>query len=313
MYFLGLTEASTAHRIAARDAQRFRCAASGGLAAICATTRAPPLWRGRAHPLDKPLDVQRLIELAAAEGPFVAAALGAEISGPAEALAALGEDLAPFAQILARFGLSREHQITVTWDARATLRAFAERDAPELALARAMGRDRFGAAIADAMGAERRRLGDWAQSLLHAAAEDLLALPPRDDDQIVNLVAMIAPGGRARLDGALQRIAAALPGAPRVRRVGPLPAMSFAVIELKRADENALAQARRLLDVTPAASLDTLKSAFRQLAKLAHPDAGGDDRRFKALVEARTLLCAFADRRGADAVASIRVAGGARA
>ncbi len=313
MYFLGLTEAATAHRIAARDADRFRCAAVDGLAAVCATQRPPSLWRGRAHPLEKLLDVQRLIELAAAEGRFVAAAPDAEISGPAEALAALGEDLAPFVEILARFGLSREHQITVTWDARATLRVFAERDAPELALARARGRDRFGAAIADAMGAERRRLGDWALSLLHDAAEDLLALPTRDDDQILNAVALTARDGQARLDAALARIEAALPGEPRVRCVGPLPAMSFAVIELKRADEKALAQARRLLDVTPTASLDALKDAFRQLAKTAHPDAGGDDMRFKALVEARSLLCAFADRRGADAVASIRMASGGRA
>jgi hypothetical protein len=313
MYFLGLTEATTAPRIAARAAERFRCATVGGLAAVCATPRAPSLWRGRAHPLETLLDVQRLIELAAAEGAFVAAAPGAEIAGPAEALAALGEDLSPFADILARFGLSREHQISVTWDARATLRAFAERDAPELALAQVLGRDRFGAAIADAMGAERRRLGDWALNLLQDAAEDLLALPTRDDDQIVNVVAMIAPDGQARLDGALERIDAALPGEPRVRCVGPLPAMSFAVIEVKRADEKALAQARRLLDVAPSASLDALKGAFRQLAKTAHPDAGGDDKRFKALVEARTLLSAFADRRGAGAVASIRIAGGGRA
>ena len=310
MYFLGLTEAATAQRIAARDAARFRCASVDGLAAVCATPRAPSLWRGRAHPLEKLLDEQRLMELAAAEGAFVAAAPGAEISGPAEALAALGEDLKPFAHILARYGRSREHQITVTWDARATLRAFAERDAPELALARALGRDRFGRAIAEAMGAERRRLGEWALSVLQEAADDVLALPTRDDDQIVNAVAMIAPDGQFRLDAALERIDAALPGEPRVRCVGPLPAMSFAVIELKRADEKALAQARSLLDVAPTASLDTLKTAFRHLAKTAHPDAGGDEKRFKALVEARSLLSAFADRRGADAVASIRIAGG---
>jgi curved DNA-binding protein CbpA len=85
--------------------------------------------------------------------------------------------------------------------------------------------------------------------------------------------------------------------------------MSFAVIELKRADAKALARARTLLGVAPATSLDALKSAFRARAKTAHPDAGGDPARFKALVEARTLLSAFAERRGADAIASIRLAG----
>lgn len=280
-----------------------------GLAAICARPQTPSLWRGRPHPLEKQLDIQRLIELAAAEGPFVAAAPGAEASSPLDALEALGEDLAPFAEILRRFGLCRELRIGVTWDARATLRDFAERDAPELALARALGRGRSGAAIAEAMAAERRRLGDWALDVLHAAAADLLRLPTCDDDQIVNVVAMFGGAGRGAHDGALHRIAAALPGEPRFRCIGPLPALSFASIELKRADAHALNRARDLLDVAPFASLDALASAFRAKAQTGRRDADRDPRRFKALVEACALLCAFAERDGADAVASIRLAG----
>jgi hypothetical protein len=175
---------------------------------------------------------------------------------------------------------------------------------------RALGRDRFGEAIAQALGAERRRLGDWALAQLLGASDDMLTLAPRDDDQIVNAVVMIRPGGRDALEAALARIGAALPGEPRIRCVGPLPALSFAAIELKSADVSALARARDLLDVAPSASLDALKSAFRARAKAAHPDAGGDDERFAALVEARSLLCAFAERRGAETVASIRLAGG---
>ena len=310
MYFLGLTDAETARRIVERGAPRLRAAAAADLAAICACEVRPKM--AGAHRLERLLDVQRLMETAAAEGPFVAAAPGAEIEGPDEALRALGEDLDPYAAILRRFGRAREFQITIAWDARATLRAVAERAAPELAVARRLGRVPFGEAIAASMQAERRRLADEILHILHEAAEDVLALPTGDDDQIANIVAMIGPEGQGRLDAALERIDAQLPGDPRIRCVGPLPAMSFAVIDLKRADARALARARDLLGVTRSASLDALKSAFRASAKTAHPDAGGDPHRFKALVEARTLLAAFADRAGADAAASIRLAGGAR-
>jgi len=242
MHFLGLTEARTARRIVAREPARLHFAAADGLATICATPLPKRLWRGRAHPFDISLDVQRLIAMAATEGPFVAAAPGSEAPGSVEALAALG-NLALYADILARFGLRREHRIAIDWDARATVRAFAERDAPELTLARALGGDLFGQAIAWAMETERRRLGDWALAQLQDAVEDLLTLPTRDGDQILNAVAMIGPGGQAAFDTARARIAAALSGQSRICCVGPLPALSFAVIDLRRAD--AVASIRR--------------------------------------------------------------------
>lgn len=51
-----------------------------------------------------------------------------------------------------------------------------------------------------------------------------------------------------------------------------------------------MARARRLLGVSPAASADDVRAAWRRLAADAHPDRGGHPARLAALTEARDLL-----------------------
>jgi hypothetical protein len=309
MLFLGITDAATARRLVARG--RFHAACAGDLAALCAEQRARPssfFFPPKPHPLERLLDVQRLLEAAAEQGPILAATPGTQAESADEALAALGGDLSRFAEPLGAYGRACEYQVAVAWDARASLAALAAREAPELAAARALGRERFGEAIARAMTAERARFADAARTALQAVALDLLELPTPGEDQIANIIVMIGPDGGPALDAALERLDADLPGEPRIRCVGPLPAHSFVAIELKRADAAAMARARDALGVAPGASPEALKAAFRAKARTAHPDAGGDPERFRALVEARTRLAAFA---GGDAVASLRRAGGA--
>ena len=53
-----------------------------------------------------------------------------------------------------------------------------------------------------------------------------------------------------------------------------------------------LAKAARLLQVSPAASPDEIRAAYRRLATEMHPDRGGSDARLAALTEARDLLLA---------------------
>lgn len=49
-------------------------------------------------------------------------------------------------------------------------------------------------------------------------------------------------------------------------------------------------RARAVLGVSPAATPAELRRAFREAAKSAHPDAGGDPERFREVVEAHRLL-----------------------
>ncbi len=49
-------------------------------------------------------------------------------------------------------------------------------------------------------------------------------------------------------------------------------------------------RARAVLGVSPAATPAELRRAFREAAKSAHPDAGGDPERFRQVVEAHRLL-----------------------
>lgn len=53
-----------------------------------------------------------------------------------------------------------------------------------------------------------------------------------------------------------------------------------------------LARARRLLRVSPTASAEDIRAAYRRLAADMHPDRGGSTARLAALTEARDLLLA---------------------
>ena len=53
-----------------------------------------------------------------------------------------------------------------------------------------------------------------------------------------------------------------------------------------------LARASRLLQISPGASPDQIRAAYRRLAAEMHPDRGGSDARLAALTEARDLLLA---------------------
>jgi len=53
-----------------------------------------------------------------------------------------------------------------------------------------------------------------------------------------------------------------------------------------------LAKARRLLQVSPSASHDEIRVAYRRLAAEMHPDRGGSDARLAALNAARDTLLA---------------------
>lgn len=51
-----------------------------------------------------------------------------------------------------------------------------------------------------------------------------------------------------------------------------------------------LARARRLLRVSPSATAEDIRAAYRRLAGEMHPDRGGSDAGLAALTEARDLL-----------------------
>ena len=59
-----------------------------------------------------------------------------------------------------------------------------------------------------------------------------------------------------------------------------------------RSPTREIARARRLLQISPTATHDEIRAAYRRLAAEMHPDRGGSDARLAALTEARDLLLA---------------------
>jgi hypothetical protein len=71
---------------------------------------------------------------------------------------------------------------------------------------------------------------------------------------------------------------------------GPRQKSRRSVRSESRSQENEYVTALRLLGLVPGSSGDEIESAFRKAARRHHPDVGGDSAKFRALVDARTLL-----------------------
>jgi len=71
---------------------------------------------------------------------------------------------------------------------------------------------------------------------------------------------------------------------------------------------------RRVLGVGPHATAEQVRSAYRRLAKMHHPDAGGQSERFKEIYEAYIRLCTSTTYpvRCADNVHQVKVVYGRR-
>jgi hypothetical protein len=59
--------------------------------------------------------------------------------------------------------------------------------------------------------------------------------------------------------------------------VGPLPAYSFATVDVRTIGASELNDARQLLELGPTASLVEIKGAYRQLLQESHPDRNAAD------------------------------------
>jgi DnaJ-class molecular chaperone len=83
-----------------------------------------------------------------------------------------------------------------------------------------------------------------------------------------------------------------------------MPPVNFATLEIELLEGDEMTRAGSVLGVAPTASLDDVRSAYRRMARAAHPDAA--DRRdgkvatMAALSDAYRMLARYARARAAD-------------
>jgi hypothetical protein len=153
---------------------------------------------------------------------------------------------------------------------------------------------------------ERRRaaVATHISHALRAVAVDAIACPVAADRAVLHLVLLLKADALGEVDRCLETLDAAYGGRLHFRCVGPMPPANFATLEIELIEGDAMAHAGGILGVAPTASLDDVRSAYRRLARAAHPDTAdrcdGRAATMAALSDAYRMLARYARAREAD-------------
>lgn len=245
----------------------------GAVVAVLATLPRNPLRLfTRKSGLKDLVRIQRILEALLPHGPLLATRPGTRADRP-EIRTVLRAEQDNLLEALRAFGTDVQYQITVLWDGTAVLTNAAADETLRTAVAAAAGGDADGRA---AMLTHLRTLRDGLQAQLR----DLIApvviesqiLPLDGEEMVANLTVRIRRGGETALEEALASLDALLPGNSRIRLIGPLPALSFAAVNLEHIDTATIDEARTLLGVRDTATLAELRAAYYRFAQDHHPD-----------------------------------------
>ena len=222
---------------------------------------------------------------------------------------------AAFADAFQRVKEKTQFEILVTWDPEPVFASIAV-DAEVMRLKRELTASssasdpvasaRLGALVKRMFDQRRGELGNAIARVLRQTAEDVVANALMDDRMVLNLALLVDDDRVAALDEGLETLDARYDGKLTFRCVGPLPAHSFAAVEVSFLDADKIARARKVLNLDTVRDTNTVRAAYRRLAKRSHPDVTArddDGERIAELNDAFTILSSYADAGGPVVVA----------
>lgn len=162
---------------------------------------------------------------------------------------------------------------------------------------------RLGQAVKAALDRRRSALNDEICDVLGTVATDMAINPLMDDHMAANVALLLNKTDLGSLEGMLNRLDVELDGEVNFRSIGPLPPTSFATVEVRFGQRDAITWARHVLELGEKASRSEIKSAYDRLACAYRPDAdhgGGNPARMGDLAKAYRCLMTYAKARTAD-------------
>jgi hypothetical protein len=268
---IAITAEDTAARIASIGmiaGERVMAVSALGLSAILVQRKRPflQLALSKKAELEGLVQNQRLLEGLLGFGPLLAAPQAPQIESEADALGLIAAHAKRLRDGLAEFGSHLQFQISVKLDPAKALAAL--KQDPEIKAALAGG----GLALRDVMVARRDAMAEEASRLLKTGCLDSLSLPGEGEDMLVNMVVMIARDGEPALDAAVNAIDAMMSDALSIRYVGPLPALSFAAINIEEPNEREVTAALKRFGLTGLGTPQDTRAAYIATMRRDHPD-----------------------------------------
>lgn len=285
-------------------------------AAVVRDAAAPPIVARDRQALARSLLAhQQVIERVMTWAPVLPVKFGTVAPDGKSVALCLASGAAAFAEALQRVKSKTQFEILVTWNPEPVFAAIAVDD-EVMRLKRELTADggapdpvasaRLGALVKRMFDGRRRELGDAIAQVLRQMADDVIANALMDDRMVLNLALLVDDDRIAALDEGLETLDARYDGKLTFRCVGPLPAHSFAAVEVSFLDADKIARARKVLELDAVWNTKTVRAAYRRLAKSSHPDMttrDDDGERIAELNDAFTILSSYADAGGPVVVA----------
>ena len=261
-----------------------------GLAALQVKGEKAGFFTAKKKALEAILQFQRQLEAAQVTGPVIPAAFANPLLDDTEALRVLAVGHQRLSEALQVFGGVHQYQITVSWNPAIAMAHQAAQPAFQAAMAQNSGdMAARGTTIRNLMEATRSGLGQAFLARLGSASLKLAQEPLGSENMITNAVVLVEKAKEAAFDAALEDIDASFPDLA-IKQLGPLPPVSFASLVIERPKAQDIAKAKLVLKID-AFEADTLKTAYRNAMKAAHPDmAGGDQSHATSITNAYRLL-----------------------
>ncbi len=290
----------------------------GPFAAVVGPETGEPLMGHDRVQLARRLMVhQQVIERMMAAGPVLPVKFGTVAPDRESVEQCLQNGAEDFAAALERLQGKTQFEVLVTWNLEAVFAEIAE--APEVARAKAElaavenpdaeAAVRLGKLVQRALERRRSELAEHLSRVLRDAALDSIGNPLMDDHMVLNLALLVDTKGADALDRSLEALDAAHDGELTFRCIGPLPPHSFATVEVTFLDHGEIARACEKLGFSTAQDAETVRTAFRRLAKRTHPDldaAHADGQGMMELHDAYKTLSAYAEAGGPVVVSVCR-------
>lgn len=280
-----------------------------GLAAVVSSVSSSHYTAlDRAQAAQHLLAHQRTIEHIMSEFAILPAKFGSVLPDRAHVRHALRQGRALFEDALEGLGGRVQMEILVLWELKSVFeqigqepailskkRALGGRSADEIkAVQVAVGR-----LVKESLERRRQATQGTIQANLDRVAEDVISNPLRNDSMVANFALLLEEEDLQTLDEALASLDESFDGELEFRRIGPLPAYSFATVEVDVPEIGAIDAARRRLNLGEKVPIKDIRTGYHMIAKAEHPDhhLGSEEagQEMTELTEAYQLLMRYAE------------------
>ena len=177
--------------------------------------------------------------------------------------------------------------VQASWDLQNILPGIA-RDHPELLSADPV---QTGKMLFEAAEVKRKKFVEALHDKLSPFATDFSEGPRKAEEMILNRSYLVAREEEPLFDEAMNSLGNQYEGMLSFRYIGPLPAYSFVNIELNQGSFALLDEARKTLQLPEKATWAQIKTAYRKLILIHHPDRNPDSS--EAAQRCKEVLAAY--------------------